>query len=179
MKTTPNATPIHQFLQRNKAILLLSLMLVGILWLCFSADPYESPTAEPSTPLRTDSAVETLDLGVSLTLESVTPTTLVINREQSGVALENGAVYYGSDYAIQRLSDGAWEYMPDLGYGVPTATNYPLKEGASDTITIDLERLYGAPFPVGTYCYAQEFQGTTASGEGGTVMYYVDFEITQ
>lgn len=114
-----------------------------------------------------------------LSAKDVTPAGMTLVISQSGGEI-SGQLEYGEAFALETLTDGAWEAVP---YAVPgdsvawQAIAYLLPPDKESEIEISWEYLYGS-LTAGNYRLSKEFTDFRESGDYDTQTYSVEFEIS-
>ena len=112
------------------------------------------------------------DLGITLSVENVTPTGLTLICTQSGGNF-SGEIITGSMYWLEVCRDGIWYELPtNLESVIWTAIAYMVEPNAQTPFGINWSNLYGELQP-GLYRISKEF---AVSGQNG-VVYSAEFTI--
>ena len=113
--------------------------------------------------------VESYDLGITMTVENLTPTGCTLKVTQWG-GETNGEVSCGCDFWVEQQNAGKWVSLGnDFDW---TAEGYTLT-GRTETFMLNWEHMYGA-LPEGTYRIGKAIHSRLEAGKPIDQRYYTE-----
>lgn len=123
-------------------------------------------------------AAETVDWGLTLMADEVTPTGMTLVMAQSG-GNHTGSLTFGSDYRLERRTEDAWEPIPYIVDKVAwTAIAHSMPDNMMRRWDINWEHIYGV-LPEGHYRVVKQFMDFHESGNYDECDFYAEFMITE
>ena len=155
-------------------LLALALFAVG----CSDTKNESAPPLE-GVSAQTEIAEELpFDLGVTITVENLTPTGATLLIKQSGGEV-TGELMTGSAFSLEKLDGNAWLPVEPI---VPadqiafTAEAYSLALGGALEMETNWEYLYGE-LPAGTYRLGKNIMDFRGAGEYDQQVYFAEFTL--
>lgn len=118
-----------------------------------------------------EEAPESYDLGITMTVENLTPTGCTLKVTQSGGEII-GEVSCGCDYFVEQFADGTWTALETPENLCWTAEGYMLNNRTS-TFELKWESIYGT-LPAGTYRIGKAIMDWRHPGDYDRQDYYTE-----
>ena len=136
------------------------IFVLGIV--CFGLLAWAITPEKPEEP-------EVYDFGITMTVESLTPTGCILKVTQSG-GESTGEVFCGCDFWVEQQNEGQWISLGnDFDW---TAEGYTLTN-RTETFTLNWEHMYGI-LPSGTYRIGKSFTGRLENEKHIDQRYYTE-----
>lgn len=131
---------------------------------CFALLAWTVTPEKPEPP-------ESYDLGITMTVENLTPIGCTLKVTQSGGEI-TGEVSCGCDFWVEQLADGAWTALKTPENLCWTAEDYMLNNRTS-TFVLKWEYIYGT-LPAGTYRIGKAILDRRHPGDYDCQDYYTE-----